>query len=164
MLKGIWDHSEGKLLLPNDRSIYFLPQDAVLLPNLPLLDQLSFPEDWDSSLMGSEDVASIFSAANISYLVKRAESCGDDQDWRKQLSAGETQKVMLARVLFHVQHSRGAIRYVVLDECTSNVDEGTEESFYRKLFEVGGDNLGVLSVGHRWSLRRFHAAVLTVGA
>lgn len=70
------------------------------------------------------------------------------------LSLGEQQRLAIARVLL----ARPAL--ALLDESTSALDEANEAALYRALRAAG---IALVSVGHRASLRRWHAAELELG-
>ena len=64
-----------------------------------------------------------------------------------ELSAGEWQKMALARVFYKKSH------IIVLDEPTSFLDPRSEQRFFRKLREFGKDSVTLL-ISHRGSTVR----------
>uniref|UniRef100_A0A7S0RAI6 ABC transporter domain-containing protein n=1 Tax=Chlamydomonas leiostraca TaxID=1034604 RepID=A0A7S0RAI6_9CHLO len=72
-------------------------------------------------------------------------------DWSASLSLGEQQRLAWARLLL----SRPAL--ALLDEATSALDQATEAELYAVLAASG---ITYVSVGHRPTLRPFHAQVL----
>ena len=76
-------------------------------------------------------------------------------DWEAVLSGGEAQRVCIARALWHRPP------FMVLDEATSQLDLATEKIVYEQLLATGA---GIISVGHRPSLRQFHGLLLDMGA
>jgi putative ATP-binding cassette transporter len=75
--------------------------------------------------------------------------------WALQLSPGEQQRIAFARALVQKPD------WLFLDEATSAVDEATEGRLYRLVRErLAGTT--VFSVGHRATLRPFHARQLVV--
>ena len=75
-------------------------------------------------------------------------------DWQDVLSSCEAQRVCVARALW----CRAA--FVILDEATSCMDLQMERRTYDALRATGA---GVISVGHRPSLWRYHTEVLDMG-
>ena len=76
-------------------------------------------------------------------------------NWALRLSPGEQQRIAFARALLLKPD------WLFLDEATSAIDEATETRLYTLLRErLPGTTL--LSVGHRSSLRPFHARRLEV--
>ncbi|KPZ22618.1 hypothetical protein ALO38_200060 [Pseudomonas coronafaciens pv. zizaniae] len=74
----------------------------------------------------------------------------DESDhWQRFLSPGEQQRVAFARALLI------APRWLYLDEATSAMDEEDETAMHRAIID-GLPGIGLLSVGHRSSLKRFH--------
>jgi putative ATP-binding cassette transporter len=75
--------------------------------------------------------------------------------WALQLSPGEQQRIAFARAL--VQKPE----WLFLDEATSAVDEATEARLYQLVRERLPETT-VFSIGHRATLRPFHARRLMV--
>ena len=75
--------------------------------------------------------------------------------WALQLSPGEQQRIAFARAL--VQKPE----WLFLDEATSAVDEATEARLYRLVRERLAQTT-LFSIGHRATLRPFHARRLMV--
>jgi ABC-type uncharacterized transport system fused permease/ATPase subunit len=103
------------------------------------------------------ELARCLAAVELEYLLARAQPLGWDaqQDWRETLSGGEKQRLAMARLLFH----RPA--FAVLDECTSAVSADGEARLYEACLQRG---VTLLSIAHRPALKRYHAAVVHVGA
>lgn len=74
-------------------------------------------------------------------------------DWSLVLSLGEQQRIGFARLFVHEP------RAAILDESTSGLDVETEAELYSRLRARG---IGVISVGHRPSLRNYHDKILTL--
>ncbi len=72
-------------------------------------------------------------------------------DWASSLSLGEQQRIAWARLLL------ARPRLALLDEATSALDQATEEELYQVLAASG---ITFVSVGHRSTLKRFHAQLL----
>lgn len=100
----------------------------------------------------------LLSFVGLGYLIRRAGKAAPDAEspllgelpWHA-LSVGEQQRLSMARLLWH----RPAVAAV--DECSSAVDERMEAKFYRR---CAADNIAIVSIGHRRSLRRHHEALL----
>jgi putative ATP-binding cassette transporter len=143
-LAGIWPFGRGQLHLPRDAHLLFLPQKPYL-PLGTLRRVVSYPRSdagvTDPVLRESLD------AVGLPELAQRLDEPGN---WALLLSPGEQQRIAFARALVHKP------AWLFLDEATSAVDEATEARLYRLLVErLPGTT--VVSVGHRATLRRFHA-------
>lgn len=68
-------------------------------------------------------------------------------NWADHLSAGEVQRLALARVLYHRP------RLVFLDEATTALPADMEQKI---LAQLAAHSITMVSCGHRDSLRRFH--------
>jgi vitamin B12/bleomycin/antimicrobial peptide transport system ATP-binding/permease protein len=94
-------------------------------------------------------------ALEVVGLAQLAGRLDESAHWALQLSPGEQQRIAFARAL--VQKPE----WLFLDEATSAVDEATEARLYRLLRERLPDT-SVFSIGHRATLRPFHARRLMV--
>jgi putative ATP-binding cassette transporter len=148
-LAGIWPFGRGQVHVPRDARLLFLPQKPYL-PLGTLRHVVSYPRSdagvTDAVLRESLD------AVGLPELARRLDEPGN---WALLLSPGEQQRIAFARALVHQPD------WLLLDEATSAVDEATEARLYRVL----GERLAattVVSVGHRTTLRRFHARRLVV--
>ena len=148
-LAGIWPFGRGQVHVPRDARLLFLPQKPYL-PLGTLRHVVSYPRSdagvTDAVLRESLD------AVGLPELARRLDEPGN---WALLLSPGEQQRIAFARALVHQPD------WLFLDEATSAVDEATEARLYRVL----GERLAattVVSVGHRTTLRRFHARRLVV--
>jgi putative ATP-binding cassette transporter len=79
----------------------------------------------------------------------------ESSHWALQLSPGEQQRIAFARALVQKPD------WLFLDEATSAVDEPTEARLYR-LVRDRLPRTTLFSVGHRATLRPFHARQLYV--
>jgi len=102
--------------------------------------------------VGDVTLSEALEAVGLPELAGRLDEAGH---WALQLSPGEQQRIAFARAL--VQQPE----WLFLDEATSAVDEATEARLYRLLRErLPGTTL--FSVGHRPTLRAFHARQFVV--
>ena len=79
----------------------------------------------------------------------------EETNWALQLSPGEQQRLAFARTLIQKPG------WLFLDEATSALDETTEAGLYRLVRERLPETM-MFSIGHRETLRSFHARQLTV--
>ncbi len=114
---------------------------AAAMPPLP-------PQPDDAALCAA------LRAVSLGGLLERADGLDAQADWSAVLSLGEQQRVAFARLLL----SRP--RLALLDEATSALDSAAEAGAYAAL-AAGGTTF--VSVGHRDSLRAFHARLLRLG-
>jgi len=147
-LAGLWPHAEGQVERPCGSEALFLAQR----PYLPLGDlrtALAYPGTTPDEPQALQQVLQQV------YLPHLAAQLDTPLDWSRVLSLGEQQRLAFARVLLN----RPAI--VFLDESTSAMDEGLEQSLYALLRQELPDTL-LISVGHRATLAGFHSHVLAV--
>jgi putative ATP-binding cassette transporter len=148
-IAGIWPFGRGDIRVPRDARVLFLPQKPYL-PLGTLREVVGYPLP-----AGGVDDATLretLAAVGLPALAGRLDEAGH---WALQLSPGEQQRIAFARALVQKPD------WLFLDEATSAVDEATEAHLYRLVRErLAGTT--VFSVGHRGTLRPFHARQLVV--
>jgi putative ATP-binding cassette transporter len=148
-IAGIWPFGCGEIRRPRGRHILFLPQKPYL-PIGSLREVVSYP--MPAGGVGDMTLREALEAVGLPGLAGRLSEAGN---WALQLSPGEQQRIAFARALVQKPD------WLFLDEATSAVDEATEARLYRLVRErLAGTT--VFSVGHRATLRPFHARQLLV--
>jgi len=148
-IAGIWPFGRGEVQLPRAGRVLFLPQKPYL-PIGTLREVVSYP----TPAAGFSD-AELERALTLVGLPELAPRLGESAHWAQALSPGEQQRIAFARALVQKPD------WLFLDEATSAVDEEIEAHLYGLL----RDHLpgtAVVSVGHRSSLRAYHARRLVV--
>jgi putative ATP-binding cassette transporter len=143
-LAGLWSAGGGTILRPPLESMLFLPQRAYL-PAGTLRDELLYPHR-DASRRERE-LREALEEVGLSTLPERIGGFDVPYAWESLLSAGEQQRLAVARLLL------AQPRYAILDEATSALEPGDEEALYRILRNRG---ITLVSVGHRSSLAAYH--------
>jgi len=148
-IAGIWPFGRGRITVPPDARVLFLPQKPYL-PIGTLREMVSYP----MPAAGATDAAlrEALEAVGLPKLVARLD---ESAHWALQLSPGEQQRIAFARAL--VQRPD----WLFLDEATSAVDEATERQLY-SLVKARLAGTTVISIGHRPTLGAFHARRLAV--
>jgi putative ATP-binding cassette transporter len=148
-IAGIWPFGRGEIRRARDARILFLPQKPYL-PIGTLREVVSYPMP-----AGGVDDAILWEALEAVGLPDLAERLDESGHWALQLSPGEQQRIAFARALVQKPD------WLFLDEATSAVDETTEARLYHLVRERLAKTT-VFSVGHRATLRPFHARELVV--
>jgi putative ATP-binding cassette transporter len=148
-IAGIWPFGRGEIRAARDAKILFLPQRPYL-PIGKLRDVVSYP--MPASGVADGTLREALEAVGLAPLAGRLD---ESAHWALQLSPGEQQRIAFARAL--VQKPE----WLFLDEATSAVDEATEGRLYQLVRERLPETT-VFSVGHRATLRSFHARRLMV--
>lgn len=146
VLAGIWPYVKGKIVMPGQKDIMFIPQKPYL-PLGTLREAVLYPGKLD---LNNTELAELMKECHIGYLVKELNV---EADWSHVLSGGEQQRLAFVRALIYKP------KWLFLDEATSALDEATEAAMYRLL----ADNLcetTIVSVGHRSSINKFHSLKL----
>jgi putative ATP-binding cassette transporter len=148
-IAGIWPFGRGEIRASRDARVLFLPQRPYL-PIGTLRSVVSYPMPADG--VDDATLREALEAVGLLGLVGRLDEAGH---WSLQLSPGEQQRIAFARALVQKPD------WLFLDEATSAVDEATEARLYRLVRDrLAGTT--VFSVGHRATLRAFHARQLEV--
>ena len=148
-IAGIWPFGTGDISLPRDGRVLFLPQKPYL-PIGTLREVVSYPTP-----PGGIDDAVLREALDAVGLPELIGRLGERAHWALALSPGEQQRIAFARAL--VQKPA----WLFLDEATSALDEESEVRLYT-LLRARLPGVTVVSVGHRSTLRPFHARSLVV--
>ncbi|WP_439849919.1 ABC transporter ATP-binding protein/permease [Pseudomonas syringae] len=141
-LGGLWTDGAGRIQLPAGAAL-FLPQRPYL-PIGTLREAMSYPQPAEH--YSADRFAEVLIQCRLEHLVPHLD---ESNHWQRFLSPGEQQRVAFARALLI------APRWLYMDEATSAMDEEDEAAMHRAIID-GLPGLGLLSVGHRTSLKRFH--------
>ncbi len=142
-LAGIWPYASGKIFLPADKRIMYLPQKPYM-PMGTFAEAVLFPDKHDPTMKINLEQA--LHECNLDKFIPRL---NETAAWSEQLSPGEQQRVAFARVLLQEPD------WVFLDESTSMLDLANETRLYKLLHERL-PHCSIISVGHRSSINVFH--------
>jgi putative ATP-binding cassette transporter len=142
-IAGIWPFSSGRVRLPKDARILFLPQKPYL-PIGTLREVVSYPTG--NASYEDQAIRNALSAVGLAQLGDRLE---EQQNWAMQLSPGEQQRIAFARALLLEP------AWLFLDEATSSLDEEAERQLYKMLKEKL-PRTTLVSIGHRSTLQDVH--------
>lgn len=142
-MAGVWPHGSGTITVPAKARMMLLTAQPYL-PIGPLRDAIAYPAPGHA--YGDEALAAALLDAGLPTFAARL----DEQDsWHKILSAGQQQRLAVARALL------GRPDWLLLDEAMA----GLEEEAVCTLHAVIDRRLPgatVLSAGHQSQLARFH--------
>jgi putative ATP-binding cassette transporter len=142
-LAGIWPFGSGRVDVPRDARVLFLPQKPYL-PIDTLRAAVSYPAP-----PGRFDDEAIAAALEDARLPTLADRIDERRHWAQELSPGEQQRLAVARALLHRPD------WLFLDEATSALDETTENALHRVLRDKLPDTT-LVSIAHRPSVSAFH--------
>ncbi len=142
-LAGLWPWGSGKINIPKNQRIAFLPQKPYL-PDGPLRAVLLYPHGKATTT--DQVISAAMERCGIKYLIKRLD---EENQWDRILSGGEKQRIAFARLVIQKPE------IIVMDEATSALDEDSQYSLL-SLFREELITSTVLSVGHRPGIEEFH--------
>ncbi len=149
VLAGLWPFGRGRVHLPQDARVLFLPQKPYL-PVGTLKDALCYP---DSPSAHTDDAC--LEALNACGLGALAPRLGEPANWSLALSGGEQQRLAFARALLYRPD------WLFLDEATSALDEAAEQKMYA-LVKAHLPKTSVISIAHRPAVQAFHTRQLVL--
>lgn len=142
-LAGVWPWGSGRILLPKNAHIAFVPQKPYI-PLGPLRQALLY--SISDKEITDEMIEGAMRRCGLGYLCKHLD---EEQRWDQILSGGERQRAAFVRLLLQRP------QIIIMDEATSALDEESQVSMLR-LFNENLANATVISVGHRLALDDFH--------
>jgi putative ATP-binding cassette transporter len=148
LVSGLWPASSGQVQRPPVGELMFIPQKPYMLLG-SLREQLCYPQDPEA--FSDDQLRHVLAEVLLPDLPRRYPDLNIRQDWPRLLSLGEQQRLAFARLLLC------SPRFVVLDEATSALDGAAEQLLYAQLLRR---RMGLISVGHRPSLRPYHDRLL----
>jgi len=148
LVSGLWPTNIGQVQRPPVGELMFIPQKPYMLLG-SLREQLCYPQDPEA--FSDDQLRHVLGEVLLPDLPRRYPDLDIRQDWPRLLSLGEQQRLSFARLLLC------SPRFVVLDEATSALDGAAEQLLYAQLVRR---RMGLISVGHRPSLHRYHDRLL----
>lgn len=146
-LSGIWPFGSGAVAVPKGEMKMFLPQRPYL-PLGTLKDAVLYPQGREAA-----DDAKVKAVMESCRLGAWTDKLHEASDWSRILSLGEQQRIAFARAILLKPD------WIFMDESTSALDEETEKLLYSLLKEEL-PKASLISIGHRSTLREFHAKKL----
>jgi putative ATP-binding cassette transporter len=149
VLAGLWPFGRGRVGLPKDARVLFLPQKPYL-PIGSLKEVLSYPEVPER--YGDEACREVLEACAMGHLAPRLD---ETANWSLALSGGEQQRLAFARALLYQPD------WLFLDEASSALDAATERRMY-ELLAKRLSGAAIISVAHRPEVARLHGRRLAI--
>lgn len=151
LMCGIVEPTAGHVATPPASNCFYVPQRPYLIPG-SIRDQLLYPNtstnaSVDEKATSHDDhILSVLKMVGLQRLAATPEDLSLQVPW-EGLSAGEKQRVGIARLLIHQPE------FAMLDECTNNLNEAFEAWVYEHCRKLG---ITLFTVSHRMKLRKHH--------
>lgn len=140
---GLWPWGCGRVELPSDASIFFMPQRPYL-PIARLRSALAYPKGPDS--YDDATLAAALERVSLGHLVQRLD---DTAAWEQALTLGEQQRLGFARLLLHRPD------WIFIEEATAALLPEGEQQMMR-LVQDEFPAATVLTVGYHSALEAYH--------
>ncbi|CAK0742523.1 vitamin B12/bleomycin/antimicrobial peptide transport system ATP-binding/permease protein [Gammaproteobacteria bacterium] len=146
---GLWPWGRGRVALPKDTSIFFLPQQPYV-PKGNLRAIVSYP----TPSHGIDDVALVDALRRVGLggLAHRLE---ESATWEQVLTLGELQRLGFARALLHKP------KWIFIEEATDALNP-VEEGTMMRLLQKELPGVTVLTIGYRSTLEAYHPRHLSL--
>jgi putative ATP-binding cassette transporter len=142
-IAGIWPYGDGRITLPVNARVLFLPQKPYLQVG-SLRDVMCYP-DWSGRFEDAQ-LREVLADCGLPHLARHLD---ERRNWALELSIGEQQRIAFCRALLRKPD------WLMLDEATSALDAPSEERLYQLVKERMPDTT-VVSIAHRAALAAFH--------
>jgi putative ATP-binding cassette transporter len=143
VVAGLWPWGCGRVELPTDATIFFMPQRPYL-PIARLRSALAYPMGPDS--YDDDTLAAALNRVSLGHLIKRLE---DTTAWEQALTMGEQQRLGFARLLLHRPD------WIFIEEATAAMLPEGEQQMMR-LVQEEFPTATVLTVGYHSALEAYH--------
>jgi putative ATP-binding cassette transporter len=149
-IAGLWPWGSGKILMPADAEIAFLPQRPYI-PLGTLRNAITYSTKKKRQV-SNQDITDAMRRCGLRHLLPRLD---EEERWDKVLSGGEQQRLAFTRLVVLKPD------IIIMDEATSALDEDSQRSMM-ELFRHELNDVTLISVGHRPGLEEFHQRKLTL--
>lgn len=149
-ISGTWKYGDGKITIPANKHMYFLPQKPTL-PYDTLRGVLAYPESIDT-YTEEQYAAALKGVGGLNDSIAQLADTAEKHDWSKELSAGQQQRISFARALLKKPD------WIFLDECTGSLDEESEQHVYDVLKTL--QDTTIVSIAHRQTVAKHHSRII----
>ncbi|HYM33218.1 MAG TPA: ABC transporter ATP-binding protein/permease [Candidatus Cybelea sp.] len=149
VVAGLWPWGRGRVELPNNATIFFMPQRPYL-PIGSLRSVVSYPAAPDA--FGTAVIEAALARSGLNHWVAHLD---ESNRWEQTLTAGERQRLGFARLLLHRPN------WIFLQNATDALDPTDEDDMMRLLQNEFRDST-VLTLGDRANLEAYHGRQLTL--
>ncbi|MBA2709813.1 MAG: ABC transporter ATP-binding protein/permease [Tatlockia sp.] len=157
VIRGTWKYGEGKVTVPVNERLCFLPQMPTIPKNSTLKGILAFPRPVED--FSEEEYLDAFNAIkDAGGMAKFIPDLHREEkkNWGSFLSGGQKQLISIARAILQKPDR------LFLDEATAAMDNKTEDMAYRALKEKLPETT-LVSIAHRSSVKKFHSRIVYFG-
>lgn len=151
-LGALWSVKKGSITRPGGSGqglhdkVFYLPQKPYNVVG-DLRDQIMYPvtSELVKEQLTDSSLRNLLTLVELDYLFDQNQD--SNVNWEDKLSLGETQRLAMARLLYHRPV------FAILDECTSAVSHAMERRLYRLCEE---HKITCITISHRPALIALH--------
>lgn len=152
LLGELWPLRGGRMIKPSQDQMHYVPQRPYMYDGT-LFEQVIYPLKRKHVSASESDLHGCLELARLDYILSRPRISWDSRlSWTGDvLSAGEKQRLAMARLFFHRP------RFAILDECSSLLDLDIEADLYNTCRALG---ISLITIAHRRSVWGYHNWIL----
>lgn len=148
VVAGLWPWGKGRMLLPRNASIFFMPHRPYL-PVGTLREAVTYPSPRQNFDISQIERALI--RVGLSTLIRRMD---DRETWENALSVTDQQRLGFARLILHRPD------WVFMEEATDALDPEAESAMMTMLAEEL-PGVTIMTIGYHPGLANLHDRVIT---
>eukprot|EP00092_Neocalanus_flemingeri_P077985 GFUD01096920.1.p1 GENE.GFUD01096920.1~~GFUD01096920.1.p1 ORF type:complete len:577 (+),score=127.54 GFUD01096920.1:215-1945(+) len=154
VIRSLWPRISGTLDQIKQGNVFHFPQREYLSEG-SLREQITEEAEPSGDPKQEDRISSVLETTQLMNLLNRCGGLDKDPgwNWSKILSPGEIQRLVWAKLLYQKP------KLAFLDEATSAISESHQEALYNACIE---NDITVVSIGHRESLRHLHQKILVI--
>ena len=140
---GLWPWGKGRVVLPKDHAIFFMPQRPYL-PVGSLRNAIGYLAA--AATLDNARLRAAVERVGLAHLISRLDEI---ETWEQVLTMGEQQRLGFARLMLHRPN------WIFLQEATDALDPKGEDDMMQLLQEEFSQ-VSVITIGHHAGLERYH--------
>ncbi len=149
-IAGLRPWGSGKIELPNNDHLFFMPPRPHLPANISLRDAICYPQA--TGCFSTQELEETFKLLELAHLIEQLDRV---DIWTRSLSREEQQRLGMVRLLLNRP------LWIFLQEAFDSLDDESEEQMLRLIYQQL-PNATLLSITHLENAHKFHKKFLAL--